>query len=222
MEIFKFMHANKIGHKVALFWRGWAIVAEQNNQYDLVDRILSKAKQMNAQPIKDINKAYDQFLARMRKKIINNDIEVINQMQPQHYNNNKRSTLGQLNNDPTSHRTNHNQARGFGKETKDKHRSKGNKNEGFGIYCDKAQNQENTDPENDGRYLRMNDDFNLPTVSTGWKQLAAECARKKENDGIPTSWNNQGFGKNKGGLINNTQVELLFISFHSISDLRKS
>lgn len=224
MEIFKFMHANKIGHKVALFWRGWAIVAEQNHQYDLVDRIFTQAKQINAQPIKDINKAYDQFLARLRKKIANNDEEVINQMQSENNNNNhhnKRATLGQLNNDTKSYRTNHKQARGFGKEIKSNNNKNNNNNKGgFGIYCD-DDNQENNDPQNDGRYLRINDDYNLPPVSKGWKSLQSEYVRKKENNRVPSTWNNQGFGTtstsntnttSNSSSINSTQVQFALFS----------
>ena len=200
MKIFEFMHANKIGYKLALFWRGWAIIAEQDKQYDLVDRILTQAKEVNAQPLKDINKSYDAFLARMRKKIANQDIDVINQLQPEHYNNNKkRLTLGQLKEDSTSHRNDHQQPRGFGREIKDgiikqNDKSKKNIDNGFGVYCD-TENRENQAPANDGRYLPMSDDFHLPPVSQGWKDLGTECNRMKENDGIPTSWNNQGFGQ---------------------------
>ena len=191
IEIFNFMHSNKIGHKLALFWRGWAIVAEQNENYDLVNRIFNQAKQVQAQPIQDINKSYDAFLARMRKKIQNQDFNDMNDINDsQNYMQSKRSTLGQLSDKATSHRNNSTKSRGFGREIMDKPKQD---NQAFGIYCDNGMD-ENIPPQGDGRYLPLNNDIKLPPINKGWRELGTDYNRKKENDGIATQWNQQGFG----------------------------
>lgn len=52
-EIFSYMQSNKIGDKVALFWMGWAYVAEKHENYNLADQIFQKGIKKNAEP-KDV------------------------------------------------------------------------------------------------------------------------------------------------------------------------
>ena len=179
LQIFDFMYNHKIGYELALFWRGWAIIAENQNRFDLVDQIFQKAKQVNAAPIKDINHAYEAFLKRMKKKISNQNEEVMNALHNNSYSHQpNRATLGQIAKNPTSHRFDSSKPRGFGQQIAHKQHG-GDKNKSFGIYCDEENN------ENDAR---------LPLVSNGWRALGSEYNRKKENDGVPTTWNQQGFG----------------------------
>merc|ERR1712228_816045 len=177
LQIFDFMFNHKIGYELALFWRGWAIIAENQHQFDLVDQIFVKAKEVNAVPIKDINHSHDAFLKRMKKKISSQNEDVMNAL----YNNSNcrnRATLGQIAKNPSSHRFDSIKPRGFGQQIAHKNNEKNNQ-KSFGIYCD------NENDENEAK---------LPLVSHGWRALGSEYNRKKENDGIPTTWNQQGFG----------------------------
>eukprot|EP01084_Bolivina_argentea_P210328 358031_1 len=178
MEVFKFLHANKIGQKLALFWRGWAIVAEQNSQFDLVDRIFTAAKHINAQPIKDINKSYDSFLARMKKKISSQNIEVMNQLhEDNNNNNNMRHTLAQINDCNDSHRNNYSKSKGFGQlinnNNNNNNKCNSNINDKFGVYRDENE-------ENNPNVARFNDGINLPPVTNGWRDLGTQSNRRKK------------------------------------------
>lgn len=41
-SVFKFLHKNRIGEKVALFWVAWAFVAEKAGNDQLADRLYEK------------------------------------------------------------------------------------------------------------------------------------------------------------------------------------
>eukprot|EP01084_Bolivina_argentea_P088925 160562_1 len=191
MEIFKFLHANKIGAQLALFWRGWAIVAEQQNQFDLVDRIFNEAKQIGAQPLKDIHRSYEQFSARMRKKIHNNDIELQPNIHHTSYpnNTNTRATLGQISAHSSSHRKDHIQPHGFGTQiamkqhhTKpqigDINQDNRGKQRKFGVYREQETQRVSS---------------SLPPAKSTWQKLGTGYNRSKENNGIASAWNHQHF-----------------------------
>jgi len=42
-EVFKFMHKNKIGKELALFWISWAFVSEKGGNLKMTDQIFQKA-----------------------------------------------------------------------------------------------------------------------------------------------------------------------------------
>jgi len=217
LQIFQFMHANKIGAKLALFWRGWSLMAEQHHQWDLVDRILCTAKQIGAQPQEDVTHAHDAFLERMKKRIHEQDMDQLNAMQTQsqqqrlqHHNGSgsgssgggmERATLGQITESSSSHRTDYQQPRGFGNEikpTKTTTTTTASHNQpSFGVYCDDDENMDPGQIQPSATTHNDDDDDGLQSllpVNRGWRQFATETHRRKENDGVPSTWNQQGFG----------------------------
>lgn len=191
-EIFQFMHSNQIGHGLALFWRGWAIIAEQQRQFDLVDRIFTEAKAVGAQPMKDLNKSYNSYLARMRRKVRaeGTDCDDGDESRPQR-GAAGRTALGQIADDDPSHRNGPRpKARGFGTALGGAQQNE--QNAAFGVYRDGEENDRRR--RNDGRYLAKNSDIALPSAASGWKTLGTERGRKKENNRVPRQWNDQGLG----------------------------
>jgi len=70
-EKFKLFHKHKIGSNVAIFWLAWAWVAESRGDFPFADKILRKALQKKAKPIKTVEQRFKQFQRRMSRHWLN-------------------------------------------------------------------------------------------------------------------------------------------------------
>lgn len=70
-DIFKFMHKNKIGAKVALFWAAWAFVSEKGGQDNFADKLFVKGIAELAMPIELLHLRQKQFQRRLARKFLN-------------------------------------------------------------------------------------------------------------------------------------------------------
>lgn len=69
-DIFKYMHKNKIGVKVALFWAAWAFVSEKAGQDNFADKLFVKGIAELAIPLEMLVTRQKQFQRRLARKFL--------------------------------------------------------------------------------------------------------------------------------------------------------
>ena len=69
-DVFKFMHSNRIGEDVALFYMAWSWVAETANNFVLADKIYKRGTALRAVPPERLAPRYAQFQRRMYRRTI--------------------------------------------------------------------------------------------------------------------------------------------------------
>ena len=71
-EVFKFMRANKIGRKVALYYVATAWTAERRGNFPLADKAYVKGIDVGAKPLSLLKKRFREFQRRMSRHWLNN------------------------------------------------------------------------------------------------------------------------------------------------------
>jgi hypothetical protein len=72
MEVFKYLHQQKVGSHTALFWIAWAYVGERNNDFPFAEKIFKKGISKSAQPLQLLKTRHQQFQRRMSRHWLNN------------------------------------------------------------------------------------------------------------------------------------------------------
>ena len=180
-EIFSFMQSNKIGAKLSLFWIAWAFVTEKLENFKLTDQIFQKGISKQAEPKDVLQKRYQQFQRRMARHYLNltadaEDAPRQSETQPA-----GRGALSSLS---------ASQARGAQRQT-------GGQGRVHGLGQRNADAVPSTAKSNQtGATFSIFDDAVIPVASDNlinenaqWNHAPSEKARHKENQGVPTFWN---------------------------------
>jgi hypothetical protein len=72
MQVFKYLHTQKVGQNTALFWIAWAFVAEKNGDFPFAEKIFKKGISKSAQPLDQLKLRHKQFQRRMSRHWLNN------------------------------------------------------------------------------------------------------------------------------------------------------
>jgi hypothetical protein len=180
-EIFSYMQSNKIGAKLSLFWIAWAFVTEKLENFKLTDQIFQKGISKQAEPKDVLQKRYQQFQRRMARHYLNltadaEDAHRQSETQPA-----GRGALSSLS---------ASQARGAKRQTGGQGRVHGlGQRNADAVLSTAKRNQA-------GASFSIFDDAVIPGASDNlinenaqWKHAPSEKARHKENQGVPTFWN---------------------------------
>lgn len=68
-EIFNYLHKQRIGNRVALFYAAWSCVAENSGNFKKADQLYQLGLKMKAKPIELIQRKQRQFERRMNRRI---------------------------------------------------------------------------------------------------------------------------------------------------------
>ena len=72
MQVFKYLHTQKVGQTTALFWIAWAFVAEKDGDFPFAEKIFKKGISKSAQPLDQLKQRHRQFQRRMSRHWLNN------------------------------------------------------------------------------------------------------------------------------------------------------
>lgn len=191
-EIFSYMQSNKIGVKLSLFWIAWAFVTEKLENFKLTDQIFQKGISKQAEPKDLLQKRYQQFQRRMARHYLNLTAESEGG-RTEGDTQGKGSERGALSSLSKSQAARPQRANGHpqrprglkindGGATSSSSDSAvpGKKNAGgFSIFDENSAPQTSTAPDNIGEI----------NENSMWTAVPTESARHKENQGVPTFWN---------------------------------
>lgn len=71
LEIFQHMHAKNIGGDLAIFWNGYALVAERAQNFLLTDKVFTEGLARGAKPVETLRKKRRQFNRRLVRHTLN-------------------------------------------------------------------------------------------------------------------------------------------------------
>lgn len=188
MEVFKYLHTQKVGVHCALFWVAWAFVAERANDFAFAEKIFKKGTSKKAQPLQLIKTRHQQFQRRMSRhwlnsSQVNDDIDE----EEDGSSNRSRGVLGGLSRDrlqrnnrsASIHHTN--RSRGFGRlQAAPSQSSNSGSSNGFSIFEDGKEND-------DGGY-NLDQSFG----ENSRRVIERQVDRKKENTMEAERWNERG------------------------------
>jgi hypothetical protein len=198
MDVFKYLHQQKVGTHAALFWIAWAFVAERDNDFPFAEKIFKKGISKNAQPLPLLKTRHQQFQRRMSRHWLNSS--QMNDLGDEDEEDDGptrcRGALGGISRDrlrrndrSASMRQPHSGTRTFGGSRQHSGTPSGSNNSnigggsanGFGIYVDAEGENE------DGGY-------NLDQYFVGdqRKVIETQAERKKENTMKAERWNERG------------------------------
>lgn len=69
-DVFKYLHQQKIGTKVAVFWIAWAFLAEKKEYYSFAETVFQKGISKEAQPLDHLKTRHKQFQRRMSESTL--------------------------------------------------------------------------------------------------------------------------------------------------------
>ena len=190
-QVFKYLHSQKIGAQVAIFWIAWAFVAEKDSDYPFAEQIFKKGISKKAEPLQMLKLRHHQFQRRMSRHWLNsskaND-QLNDEYDEGERNRSSRSTLGGLSsdrlrrNDRSQHRARQgpsvrrqNSGRRFGANQGNTGSS--NPKGAFSIFVEE---------EGENAYLDQEFAENDRAV------IARQSERKKENLAAAERWNERG------------------------------
>lgn len=188
-EIFSYMQSNKIGEKVAVFWIGWAFVAEKAENFKLADQIFQKGLRRKTEPKTLLQSRYQQFQRRMARHFISRaeggelniqEDETVSKPPTraalQSISQAQADGVLRIPNDENSASTgrttggiNQAQQRQHSKPKSKSSSHQSNSEQQFPIFTDNAPNETRSD--------------SLP-VNPHWKSVPKETVIRKENEGI--------------------------------------
>ena len=67
-EVFKFMHAHRIGEDCALLYMAWAWVAEVRGNFAFAEKVFARGVARRAEPLARLQLRYSEFQRRMYRK----------------------------------------------------------------------------------------------------------------------------------------------------------
>ena len=70
-QVFKYLHSQKIGGHVAIFWIAWAFVAEKESDFPFAEQIFKKGISRKAEPLQMLKLRHQQFQRRMSRHWLN-------------------------------------------------------------------------------------------------------------------------------------------------------
>lgn len=184
MEVFKYLHQQKVGSHTALFWIAWAFVAERNNDFPFAEKIFKKGISKNAQPLQLLKSRHQQFQRRMSRHWLNNSQR--NDTLDEEDEDATVRSRGVLGGIPHGLRTNERSAsirqlsRTFGaRQSRDAARqnSSSNSTHALTIYVEEG---------------NADDGYNLDQTHGRSRVIETQADRKKENTAEAERWNERG------------------------------
>ncbi len=101
-QVFKYLHQQKIGGQVAIFWIAWAFVAEKDSDFPFAEQIFKKGISKKAEPLQMLKLRHQQFQRRMSRHWLNSS-KTNDQLNDEYdtgdQNRSSRSTLGGISSD---------------------------------------------------------------------------------------------------------------------------
>jgi len=187
-EIFSYMQSNKIGIKLSLFWIAWAFVTEKLENFKLTDQIFQKGISKHAEPKDVLQKRYQQFQRRMARHYLNLTASVDEAGSSSNRESSERGALSSLS---ASQGRGAQRAGGSRRE-----RPRGLGNNPAGSHAAQSLTREaNHNQASTGGFLIFDEATTGEDHGGGidenaqWSHAPSEKMRHKENEGVPTFWN---------------------------------
>lgn len=192
-DVFKYLHKNKIGTKVAVFWVAWAWTSEMKGDFAFAEKVFVKGISKEAQPIRMLEARHKQFQQRFSRHCIEKSTaqeENEEEVAP------KRKTFGKLSesrvrrNDRSQRSSSRNHDQGLSRSSA---RSSGPRQQ--------QSSGTNTDQQSDGFAIFVDegaaqgsgsDILDQPGNVDNVRKLETQAERQKENTMEAEAWNERG------------------------------
>lgn len=191
-QVFKYLHQQKIGGHVAIFWIAWAFVAEKENDFPFAEQIFKKGISKKAEPRQMLKLRHQQFQRRMSRHWLNssktND-QLNDEYDTGEQNRSSRSTLGGISSDRL-HRNDRSQQRvrqGGATFRHNNSRRFGANQNSFGNNSTKGSFSIFVEEEGENAY-----NLDQEYTENDRAVIAREADRRKENLANAERWNERG------------------------------
>ena len=209
-DVFKYLHSQKVGSTVALFWVAWAWISENKGDYAFAEKIFKKGISKNAKPLKMLKQRQKQFQRRMSRHWLNTSTaDVINE-EGEDESDNKRGALGSLSRDAARY-NDRSSSRSQSASSQRGQQSRGGALSTFSVRNDSSQSSvagNGNAPSAKGFQVFVEEDnehdagYNLDQslANVGSRKMVKDADKKKENTLAASRWDERG-GLGSGGEI---------------------
>eukprot|EP00980_Cylindrotheca_fusiformis_P018489 scaffold6124_cov122-Cylindrotheca_fusiformis.AAC.8 len=188
MEVFKYLHQQRVGLNTALFWIAWAFVAERNNDFPFAEKIFKKGISKDAQPLQLLKIRHQQFQRRMSRHWLNNSQR--SDMLDDEEDPGTRTSRGILGGVPRGRRRNTDMSASTGRQSQ--------RSRTYGVRQPSAPSRQNTNSNSAtglAIYVEedsLDDGYNLDHSYGRTRVIETQADRKKENTADAERWNERG------------------------------
>jgi len=210
-DVFKYLHSQKVGSGVALFWVAWAWVSENKGDYAFAEKVFKKGISKNAKPIKMLKQRQKQFQRRMSRHWLNTSSADAIDEEAEEEGSMKRGALGSLSRDAVRYNDRSSRSSSSGSQQRQRGQQHGSSLSTFSVRNNSIQSSSSTgngnvpsakggfqvfveeNNENEGGY-----NLDQSHANIGSREMVKDADRKKENTLAAARWDEHG-GLRTGG-----------------------